>query len=323
MLYKSGGNIEDGTLTFINDNQSVTLFSAYLKLEALKKINESKKIKRIIVRWEVKDLCLGVSDFEELYRYCCENSIALYRNTRIHLKAFWNNETKVLFGSANVTNKGILSKGSYYNYELNGVNDHMSFEDVCYLNYIISKSQYVTESLFNDIREKIERITPPKLDFDNVSSERREADMFLISELPMFEDLDRIYEAYLHPNELSMFDQSCLAHDIAIFSIPDNLNSRDAFFRFLKKSFNEHEFIVKFKTAVINHTDERRPSRNGSMHFGGVKNWFRNNTTTVPTPRGHELTDFISVLYKWIEKFDDSFTYSIEGQYSEILRHNT
>ena len=32
---------------------------------------------------------------------------------------------------------------------------------------------------------------------------------------------------------------------------------------------------------------------------------------------------FIEQGYKWIEKFDDSFTYSIEGQYSEILRHNT
>src|SRR5690554_5052493 len=118
MLYKSGINLKSGAIDFIEQNNQITLFSAYLKLEELKSLNKSKKINRIIVRWEIKDLCIGVSDLE-LYHYCIENNITLYRNTRIHLKALWNNELQVFFGSANVTRRGLGEEGNY-NFELNG-----------------------------------------------------------------------------------------------------------------------------------------------------------------------------------------------------------
>ena len=42
MLYKSGDNLEDGAIAFIEDNESNTLFSAYLKLDALKRINTTQ-----------------------------------------------------------------------------------------------------------------------------------------------------------------------------------------------------------------------------------------------------------------------------------------
>ena len=39
MLHKSGFNLEKGAIDFINTNESVALFSAYIKLEELEKIN--------------------------------------------------------------------------------------------------------------------------------------------------------------------------------------------------------------------------------------------------------------------------------------------
>ena len=60
------------------------------------------------------------------------------------LKALWNNNRSVLFGSANITNRGI-GETNKYNFELNGVVDNMSFNDQSYLNKIILDSQYVTE----------------------------------------------------------------------------------------------------------------------------------------------------------------------------------
>ena len=145
MLHKSGINLESKTIEFIENNDSVTLFSAYLKLAELKLINQSKKINRIVVRWEIQDLCLGVSDIE-LFHYCLENKITLYRNTRIHLKAFWNNAQDVVFGSANVTGRGVGEKGRY-NYELNGTIKGVSFNDIAYFNDIILNSEYVTKEL--------------------------------------------------------------------------------------------------------------------------------------------------------------------------------
>ena len=65
MLYRSGENLFEGAKSFVDQNDEITLFSAYLKLNTLKKLNKSRHIKQIIVRWEIKDLCLGVSDFEK------------------------------------------------------------------------------------------------------------------------------------------------------------------------------------------------------------------------------------------------------------------
>ena len=116
MLYRSGENLFEGAKSFVDQNEEITVFSAYLKLSVLKRLNNNRNIRQIIVGWELKDLCLGVSDFESIYDYCLDNEIVLYRNTRIHLKALWNNYRSVLFGSANITNKGIgeTNKYNYY-----------------------------------------------------------------------------------------------------------------------------------------------------------------------------------------------------------------
>ena len=92
MLFKSGVNLVSGVINFMIDNNSITLFSAYIKLNQLVELNTNKTINRIVIRWEIEDILKGVSDFEELYDYCKKNNIALFRNTRIHLKVIWNNE---------------------------------------------------------------------------------------------------------------------------------------------------------------------------------------------------------------------------------------
>src|SRR5690606_15728493 len=120
-------------------------------------------IKQIIVRWEIQDLCLGVSDLE-LYDYCIENKITLFRNTRIHLKAFWNNSKSILMGSANVTGKGIGEVGDF-NFELNGIINDITLKDQSYLNRIILESEYVTEKLFEIIKATVKKVDMPTVNF--------------------------------------------------------------------------------------------------------------------------------------------------------------
>ena len=89
MFLYSGIDLFDKSAEFVNSSDEITIFSPYIKLEQIKILNYRKKVKRIIVRWEIRDLCLGVSDLD-LYLYCKENNIALFRNSRIHLKVIWN-----------------------------------------------------------------------------------------------------------------------------------------------------------------------------------------------------------------------------------------
>src|SRR5690554_1624400 len=309
MLYKSGVNLKSGVIRFIKNNKEITLFSAYLKLDELKAINESKKIKRIVVRWEIKDLCLKVSDLE-LYQYCVENKITLYRNTRIHLKAFWNDAQNVFFGSANVTGRGLGERGDY-NYELNGSYRTLSFTDVAYFNKIILMSEYVSESLFLKIKNLVEQ-TQITMDYPSLKTNKNQTNNFLISNLPMSESVEILFKGYKNPDELKVEDFNFIAHDMALYEIPQDLDY-NSFHTYLKSVFNAHPFILKLKEYIKNTPDQ-------SLRYGGVVRWIQDNTTTVPTPRSWEIKRdvIVNILYSWICDLDDDFKWSAPN-YSQVI----
>ena len=312
MLYKSGVNLESGAINFIeNNNNNITLFSAYLKLEELKSINQSRKINRIIVRWEIKDLCIGVSDLE-LYHYCIENNIALYRNTRIHLKALWNNEQRVFFGSANVTRRGLGEEGNY-NFELNGEISFLSYEDITYFNEIILNSEYVTKSLFERIEGLIMGIKVDPIEYPNLITKKNTEDSFLLSSLPMTESVAELYLGYCNPEDLSTEEINYVSHDMALYNIPRNLY-KSTFYSHLKVSFNSHPFIVALKEFIKN-------SPRQSLKYGEVVRWIQNNTTTVPTPRSWEIKRevIVNILYSWICDLDENYYWDIPGGRSQVI----
>ena len=310
-------NLENGAIEFLANCKSVTLYSAYLKIDELKKINSKKNITQIIVRWEIRDLCLGVSDLE-LFQYCIDNNIALYRNTRIHLKTLWNNEKSVFFGSANVTNKGLGEMGNY-NYELNGAQGQISFEDILYFNTIINSSENVNETLYKKIKKIVDETILPVIDYPILETKKENIDFFLLSQLPMTYDPDSLYEMEVDGNT-SDVDISCAAHDLALYKVSRKMTKKE-FNDKLKNEFNSHPFITKFKAAIMNAT-HNDSNRDGSLQFGAVRNWFAQNTTTVPTPRPFELTDNVQILYKWICYFDTNFTQSIPGAHSQVIKYN-
>lgn len=311
MLYKSGIDLESSAIKFIDNNDSITLFSAYLKLEELKKINKSKRISRIIVRWEIKDLCLKVSDLE-LYDYCLDNNITLYRNTRIHLKVFWNNFQDVFFGSANVTGRGLGEKGKY-NYELNGSVNDINYSDIAYFNRIIINSEYVTPSLFEEIKTLIAQTELPTIDYPEIETKRNIADYFLLSNLPMTETIAELYKGYCHPGSLNINEINYVTHDIALYNIPNDLDE-SSFNIYLKTTFNSHPFIIKLKEHI------KRLQRQ-SINYGSVVRWIQENTTTVPTPRAWEIKQdiIVNILYTWICTLDDDFEWDIPGARSQVI----
>ena len=314
MLYKSGYNLEKGAIDFINNNESITLFSAYIKLEELKRINTKKNIKQIIVRWEIEDLCKGVSDIE-LYNYCLDNGIALYRNTRLHMKAFWNNQDSVLFGSANVTGRGLGEKNNF-NYELNGIKESLGIADIIYFNKFIATSEYVSSDLYNQLNVIIKNTILPVITFPELSTVKKEIDYFLLSQLPMSKSPDDLYEAAINSEDFDSLEQNCAAHDLAIFGI-DPFQDYSLFKLMLKDKFNLHPFIISLKEYI-----KTQPTQ--SLRYGGVVNWIQENTTTVPIPRRWDIVQdqIVNILYSWICEFDEKFTWEIPGKRSQVIFYN-
>ena len=313
MLHKSGYNLEEGAIDFISNNESVTLFSAYIKLEELKQINVKNNIKQIIVRWEIEDLCKGVSDIE-LYHYCLENGIALYRNTRLHIKAIWNNQDSVLFGSANITGRGLGEKNNY-NYELNGIKEYIDINDIIYFNQVISSSEYVSSDLYNQINEIVKNTILPVITFPEIPTIKKEIDYFLLSQLPMSISPDDLYEVAIHSEDYGTKEQGFAAHDIALFGI-DAFQDFSLFKIELKEKFNAHPFIIALKEHIKSQLTK-------SLSYGRVIDWIKVNTTTVPTPRSWDLKQdqIVNNLYTWICEFDEKFTWETP-KHSQVIFYN-
>jgi hypothetical protein len=317
MLFRSGDNLSRGVLDFIDNSKELTLYSAYIKTNQLIKLNKDGKITRIVVRWEIKDLHQGSSDLD-LYHYCVDNRIALYRNSRIHLKCLRNNEDDVFLGSANFTGRGIGEVPPAYNLELNALSRNISLVDALYLDKIISQSEYMTEELFQKIEMLLANLPTYKSQDDVYSSpdlflNTYQGENYLISDLPMFYGVERLYESAHNYMDLDSIQKQCLSHDIAIYGV-DIFQSQRDFYDELKVAFNSHVFINKLKEEV-------KKNARKSLNYGSIIRWIRENTKTVPTPISWELKEqqVVNVLFDWICYFDRDFYLERPG-YSQILR---
>lgn len=312
MLFKSNINLSSSAIDFIRDNESITLLSAYIKLGQLKALNTEKKINRIVVRWEIEDLVKGVSDFEDLYEYCTNNNIALFRNTRIHLKVIWNNENSVLFGSANITGRGIGEKGNNFNYELAGIANPMSFDDISYLNFIIQESELVNDELFLEIKTLVDNIEIPIIEFPELPTKKKMDDEFLLSQLPMTSSPELLFKILQNPNDFPFEEQLKASHDKSVYNIKIEEGIEKSISK-LKENFNEKEIIKKLKLDI-------RENLRMSMGYGQVVRWIQDYTTTVPTPMSWELKkeQIVNNLYEWICFFDNDFSWDTPN-HSQVI----
>jgi len=292
------------------------LYSAYIKTKEIVKLNNDRKIKRIVVRWEIEDLHRGSSDLD-LFNYCIDNGIALYRNTRIHLKCLRNNNDDVFLGSANFTGRGIGGISPRYNFELNSMCLSIDFADALYLESLISQSEYVTQDVFQKIEMLLANL--PTYESQDVYSSpdfflnTNQGENCLISDLPMFYGVERLYESAHNYMDLDSIQKQCLSHDIATYGV-DIYQSEREFYDELKVAFNSHVFINKLK-------DEVKKNVRKSLNYGSIVRWIRENTKTVPTPISWELKEqqVVNVLFDWICYFDKEFYLERPG-YSQILR---
>ena len=66
------------------------------------------------------------------------------------MKSFWNSQASIVFGSANITGRG-LGEVNNYNLELNGLKESISLRDIIYLNQVIASSEYVSKELYDNL----------------------------------------------------------------------------------------------------------------------------------------------------------------------------
>jgi hypothetical protein len=271
-------------------------------------LNEIEQIKiTIITSWRIIDLLNGFSDIE-LYNYCKEKKIYLFLNDRIHLKTIIKDYNSCIFGSANITKKG-LSLTDKYNYELAANINKLTDRDILYFKKILKESMLVNDIVYNyyknELQKQMEIVPPKEIDISKIKPDPE----FLISALPMTKNTDKLF--YIYKSNLACDNHSdllCAIHDVLLYEIPENLD-KEEFNTHLKQKFFKSKFIIK----LLEYIDDEK-------YFGNVKEWIQKNCTDVPVPSRRDLTGNIQVLYRWIVELGDGlYKVDIPGSHSERI----
>ena len=215
-LYKNGINLNSRLVEYIIRSKALYILAPYIKLESLKElIGDNENVKADYRDWETKDLILGSSDLE-IYPYLKSKGIALFRNSRLHLKAYVDEYKNCFLTSANISSRALnLPPYSNYNYEIGTIVEDLGIEDKLYFNIIESDSILITDNIYKQLSEQL---SEKKKEFPNEDEfhfifEAPDKD-FLISALPMtysVETLFRIYEDKEFVNDLEL---NCVLHDL-------------------------------------------------------------------------------------------------------------
>ena len=312
MLNQSDNSLFNNVKAFVLNSNRVQIYSAYIKSDIIEKINLNNNIDFIVVRWEIVDLVNRVSDLE-LYNYCKVNRIKLFRNTRIHLKAIVNDINQIIYGSSNYTNKG-LAVSANFNFELNSSIENIDSSDLLYLNKILRDSEYIDENKFKLIKAEVDKYQKFLFDIKEMPTEKNIIDKFLISQLPMSKNFELLYRYYKESKYETIEEQNCFIHDLVLFDVVTPALSFIDFLNHIKARFNSHEFVLKLKEFIKNEPGQ-------SLRYGGVVDWIKEHTTTVPTPLSWELKEqeIVNILYYWVTSFDTDYTTSVPGRRSEVI----
>ena len=95
------------------------LLTAYCRIDALTQIlkDVDTKVKlSLVVRFDKRDVISGSSDLE-IYKFVQERKGILYRNHKLHSKLFLADKNNRIFGSANITGRGLGVVGELSNIE--------------------------------------------------------------------------------------------------------------------------------------------------------------------------------------------------------------
>ena len=310
MLFKNGIDLDKKLAEYIHNSQSLFIFSPYIKIETLKNLIDNKEnVKAVFVRWEPKDLILGSSDLE-IYPYLKSKKIVLYRNARLHLKAYLDEYKKCFLTSANISSRALnFPQYANYNYEIGTVVENLGIEDRLYFSTIESDSILITDRIYQQmcvqLTEKKRRLIEKEF---SLTFEAPDKD-FLISSLPMTYNVETLCKFYEDKEGVSETELNCMLHDLAIYKIPLDLSSTK-FRNKLAEVFFSHKFIKSF-LENLEPTNE--------IYFGSAKDWIHKNCADVPIPRKWEITENIQILYRWIVTLGNG-KYNVDRpNYSERL----
>jgi len=322
MIYRNPIDLKSALKLFVNSSHRLIIFAPFIKIGTIRELLLDNHVESIITRWQPKDLIEGSSDIE-LYGFCEGAGITLFRNPKLHLKAFISDYQRAFIGSMNISERAISEDPIFFNYEIGTIVEELTLQDRIYFKQIINESEIVTHAKYLAIKEQVHlfkkdvKIYPEDFDFSKIQSSRckrgEKPEYFLISNLPMSLSSRTFAEIYFGIKKGDKIEEECYIHDLISYSIPFGLSEIELKDK-LKHSFFSHPFI----SAFISYLESRK-----SLGFTEVSIWFQDHTTTVPIPRRWEISENTRILYDWIcELSDGKYKWDCPSHRQRIYCHS-
>lgn len=287
---------------FKKSNDEIIIVSAYITSDAinniLENINDNIKI-ILIARWQKADILSGSSDLKSYYAIKKRKG-KFYWNKRLHAKIYMKDKSFKLFGSANLTSRGIgLLSPDLNNIEyLSGISK-VTEEDIIFVNDIIRDSIEVTDELVDELQNQMESEAE---DWDNrpIDKIKMQPKGIFVNDFPFSSKPKRV---------LDNSDLNEVIHDKKIFQISEPNIS----FENLKLHF-ENSTIIKWLDKQF---DE-------SIHFGKLSSLIHNALLDDPKPYRKDIKKLQKNLFKWIQDLlKDKYKIKQPGQSQVLIKLKT
>ena len=266
---------------------SIVIYCPFVKVSVLDRIlsdvSDSVKL-TLITTWKEKNFLSGSCD-SEIYPFCIKRGITLLKNNRIHMKVWLIDQSRIICGSANISEKALVDSPGK-NLELLVPTQNAEERDLEELSHIFETSKKVTVDDYNSVKDIM-----PDVAFEQGTTVIADSQFFVsIKDLPKSPSVKHLWVKYIDKSQ----DKEAL-HDFRLFDLPVGLTEH-SFLKILKKEILNKPLVQELTQLL----------RESEMYWGDVKRWLKHILPKTEV-ENNNLDLVIDILYNWLPAVNPDF----------------
>lgn len=316
-MLQFSGLCKEITEAVSNVSENITIFTPYVKLEAIQRILEASPVNvkiSLVTRSIASDFAMGVSDLSAL-ELLLKNGHFVFTNNRIHLKTYLYDFKSLHTGSANCTNKG-LGLARFSNYETLAFYQSIEISYLKYLDSIIGMSTIIELPDIGILKKKVDVLMSEKIELSKLEKLQEElADLefdsatFFASQLPRSRSVKGLY-LFISSNQQKDDYYDEYLHDLMVFKL-DNCNI---------DNYESFKLVVLDRLMNQNFMKRLFCSFEDSANFGYIRKFFEAHCIDNPRPAREEVNLLINNVFSWLEELSGSDYEILQPNHTKIIR---
>lgn len=310
MLLLSNGIAEELDKRIARVNNRIWIATAFCKAKSLdillRNCVTSDLNKKIVVRWQLRDIISGSSDLD-LYNVATSYGFEMYVNLYLHAKSFLI-DTFGVVGSANLTNRGMAGIPPFGNIELATTVDDVNTLSLWFID-LFNSSTLVNQKLFDSIKTDVESIPAEESCLYGKSYHYSDCTSHLLKgKIDKINTNHLFWTASPHSIEsnysMDKEEEANVVHDISLLNLARPI-SRVQLLNSFVQSPGYMWLISSFE---------------GQVYFGELSSKLHDNLADDPKPMRKSVKILVSNIFGWARFFPELFVVDRPGHSERICK---